>query len=131
MAHVRAWTVMRMQENLEYGRNDLWEGLLKDYCKEQGYEVVGHSDLRGSFKTVCDELERIANEQDIDVIVVPARKLISRDPVELIKAMRTLEPHLVSLEYVAAPHQISEFEIIAEEAYKDLKGYKTPWGTVL
>lgn len=128
----RVWTVLRKREQVPPGSSyALLEALLKEYCKEQDYEVVGHSDLAGDFKSVCKELETIAVEQDIDVIVVTARKQISRDPAELIRAIRALEPHEVYFEFIAAPHHVTEMDIVAEEAYKELKGYKTPWGTVL
>lgn len=128
----RVWTVLRKREQVPTGSSyALLEALLKEYCKEQGYEVVGHSDLVGDFKSVGKELETIAVEQDIDVIVVTARKQISRDPAELISAIRALEPHEVYFEFIAAPHYVTEMDIVAEEVYKELKGYKTPWGTVL
>lgn len=132
MAQMRAWTVIRKPEQESPCRNyGFLEGLLKDYCKEQDYEMVGCSDLRGNFKTISNELERIAKEQDIDVIVIPARKQLSRDPVEMVSTIRMLEPYMVHLEFVTPPHIVTEMEIAAEEAYKDLKGCKTPWGTVL
>ena len=128
----RVWTILRKREQVPPGSSyALLEVLLKDYCKEQDYEVVGHSDLVGDFKAICKELETIAEEQDIDVIVVTARKQISRDPAEMIRAIRALEQHEVYFEFIAAPHHITEMDIVAEEAYKELKGYKTPWGAVL